>query len=115
MGPAEQMGVLAEAAEGGSVVGEMFEHGAIRIASIEGHQEVARGRSGIGVEGGAQLPDLFRGARAEAGGAPLGAIGLLLGGVGACRKATGIRRQAPSSVGSTSEVCRKRWARTKLV
>ena len=37
----EQMSVLAEAADGRGVVGEMLEHGTVGVASIEGEQEEA--------------------------------------------------------------------------
>ena len=60
--------------------GEMFEDGMVGVTSIEGHQEGAGGRAGVGIEGSAQLPDLFAGALTEAGGALVGAIGLLLAG-----------------------------------
>ena len=82
MGAEEQMRVLAEAADGGGVRGKMLERGAIGIASVEGHEQAAGGRGGVGVEGGAQFLDLLAGALAEAGGARLGAIFLLVGGGG---------------------------------
>jgi hypothetical protein len=78
----EQVSVVAEAADSRGVRGEMLEHGAVSVASIEGYQEEAGGGSGVGVEGGAQFLDLFAGALTEAGGAQLGAIGLLLAGAG---------------------------------
>jgi hypothetical protein len=78
----EQMSVLAEAADGGGGVREMLEYGAVSVASIEGQQEGAARGVGLGVEGGAQLPDLFAGALTEAGSTNLGAIGLLLAGAG---------------------------------
>ena len=82
MGAEVQMSVLTEATDGRGVVGEMLEHGTVRVASIEGEQEEAAGRTGVGIEGRAQLPDLFAGALTEAGGTNLGAIGLLLAGAG---------------------------------
>jgi len=79
IGAEEQMGVVAEAADGGGARGKMLEHGAIGVASIEGHEEAAASRAGVGVEGRAQLPDLFAGALTEAAGPNLVAIGLQFG------------------------------------
>ena len=41
--PEEQMGILAEAADGGGVGGKVAENGLVGVASIEGDQEPARG------------------------------------------------------------------------
>ncbi len=54
----EQMSVLAEAADGGGVVGERLEHGAVGVASVEGYQEEAAGR---GVGSRARSPRSVRG------------------------------------------------------
>src|SRR5208337_2924809 len=61
MGPEQQVGILTEAADSGGLGGKMFEDGAIGIASVEGHDEAARGGGGVGVEGGAQGVNLFAG------------------------------------------------------
>jgi hypothetical protein len=34
--PEQQLGILAEAADGGGVVGQVFEDGLIRVAAVEG-------------------------------------------------------------------------------
>ena len=82
MGWEEQLGVLADTADGGGVVGQVFEHGLIGVAAIEGDEEPAGGGGRVGIEGGAQLADLLDGALAEAGGAHGEAVFLLLGGGG---------------------------------
>ena len=79
MGPEQQMGIFAEAANGRGVGGKVAEDGLVGVAAIEGHEEEARG-GGLGVEGGAQIADLFAGTLAEAGGAGWGAIELLFAG-----------------------------------
>ena len=61
MGAKEQMRVLAEAADGGGVGGKMLEHRTVGVASVKGHEEAARGRGGVGVEGGAQFAGSVRG------------------------------------------------------
>jgi len=81
-----QLGILADPADGGGMVGQVFEDGLIGVAAVEGHQEKARGGGGIGVEGGAQIADLFDGALAEAGGAHFHAVLLLLAGRGFFRR-----------------------------
>ena len=54
MGPQEQVSILAQPADGGGVGRKILEDGAVGITPIEGEKEQARGRGGIGVEGGAQ-------------------------------------------------------------
>ena len=111
IGPEEQMRILAEAADGGGVGGKVVEHGLIGVASIEGDEEPAGGGGRVGVEGGAQLADLFAGALAEAGGAQLGlAVLLLLGGGGFFARlggsgsmAEGDGDQAAGAVGERAE------------
>lgn len=78
--PKEKTGILAQTAEGGGVRRKVLEDGGIGVAAIESHQERARGGGGIGVEGGAQIADLFRGALAEAGGTGLDSIQFLFAG-----------------------------------
>ena len=75
----EQLGILADAADGGGVVGQVFKHRLIGIAAIEGDEEPAGGGGRVGIESGAQLADLLDGALAEAGGARGEAVFLLLG------------------------------------
>ena len=74
----EQLGVLADAADGGGVVGQVFEHRLVGVAAIEGDEELAGGGGRVGIEGGAQLADLLDGALAEAGGAHGHAVLVLL-------------------------------------
>jgi len=81
-----QLGILADPADGGGMVGQVFEDGLIGVAAVEGHEEKARGGGGIGVEGGAQIADLFDGALAETGGASFHAVLLLLAGGGFFRR-----------------------------
>ncbi len=74
--PEQQLGILAEAADGGGVVRQVLADGLIGVAAVAGHQEKARGGSGVRVEGGAPIADRFDGAWAEAGGAHFHAVRL---------------------------------------
>ena len=75
----QQLGILAEAADGGGFRGKVAEDGLVGVASVEGDHPSARGGGGLGVERGTQIADLFAGALAEAGGANFGTIPLPLG------------------------------------
>ena len=86
IGPEQQPGILAEAANGGGVRGKVAENGLVGVATVEGDEEPARGRGGIGVEVGAQIADLFAGALAEAGGENLRTIFLQFSGRGLFRR-----------------------------
>ena len=85
----------------------MAEDGLVGVAPVEGDEEPARNRRGIGVEVGAQIADLFAGALAEAGGSNLCTIWLEFGGGGLFRRlgrsgsmAKGDGQQARGAVGS---------------
>jgi hypothetical protein len=81
MGRQQQTSIFAEATDGGGVGRKSFEDGAVGIATVEGDEEQARGR-GIGVQGGAEITNLLGGPLAEAGGASLDTVLLLLRGGG---------------------------------